>query len=1060
MSEQTSDNGIEPGGGRLAAHERLSTGGLARWMRACATHPWRVILSWLGIIALLIALVATVGGSLKDQFEIPGSDTQKATDLIESEFASEQGGVLNLVFAAPKGERLDTPARKAAVAKAIALVKTKRFKATEDRAGVESVGDPFSDRTFAKNGRIAYAEAQFDRVIYDKDRDAVVAVEDAVRNTVAPAGVTAEFNGDAEFPPIEQGTQEILGLLAALLVLLIVFRTFVASAIPIALAITAVLSAFLLLFILAGLTDINTITPLLVSMIGIGVGIDYSLFIVTRFRQLLHDGLSPQDAAAEAGASAGRAVLFAGLTVAISVTGLAFFGLDFVTKLGIGSALGVLTTVLIANSLLIAVLSKLGHKIDRLKVPFLRPIDDSEAAREQERRAVGPFRDAEREGRLRRPAACGPDPRLDVGARPPRRLRPGDAARSADGPARVRPPRRGFRRRLQRTDPGRRRRERRHRAPRRLYQGVKRLDEVASVRQPQFNKEKTVAIVFVTPKSAPQDEATADLVDHLRSDVVPTATAGGNAVAYVSGVTAAFADIADRIMERLPLFLLYIIGVTFILLAMAFRSIVISLTAAVTTILSAFIGFGVLTLVVQEGHLLSLTGLDRTGPIETFVPPIAFAILFGLSMDYMVFLMSRIREEHVHGLKTRAAVEHGIAAIGRVVVAAAVIMGTVFTAFILTSDRISKEFGLLLAVAILTDALVVRMTLVPAFLTMLGEKAWYIPRWLDRLLPDLTIEPTATVGGARRRRGARAGGRHHRPLSRDPQDAPPVEIRRGVRRARSVALPDRSTPPRRVPRAASAPAVAAVAAVALLTVWWRPAAAAPPAMHPTGHGIPPGMRIPALGPPLPAAARRGLVQRLQQYPTLRLATRSQRAAAERLRRETLANGAPLAGRRCGRSQRVRGASRAPRAGRAPRHVAPRREARVARGRSPPRPAAPRHADLRRRAGEAPRPRRGDDQHAPRRLGPDAGRRDHAVALARRVRDRPQARPRPASRRLVPRGRAAPPGERDDARVVHEGPAKRVCHPRADTGALRRAADRAPVLLRGHDARDVTTASLG
>jgi RND superfamily putative drug exporter len=194
-------------------------------------------------------------------------------------------------------------------------------------------------------------------------------------------------------------------------------------------------------------------------------------------------------------------------------------------------------------------------------------------------------------------------------------------------------------------------------------------------------------------------------------------------------------------MQRLPLFLLYIIGVTFIVLAMAFRSIVISLTAAITTILSAFVGFGVLTLVVQEGHLLGLTGLDRTGPIETFVPPIAFAILFGLSMDYMVFLMSRIREEHVHGLKTKDAIDHGIAAIGRVIVAAALIMGTVFAAFILSADRIPKEFGLLLAVAILTDALLVKMTLIPAFFTILGEKTWYIPGWLDRLLPRITIEP-------------------------------------------------------------------------------------------------------------------------------------------------------------------------------------------------------------------------------------------------------------------------------------------------------------------------------
>ena len=277
-------------------------------------------------------------------------------------------------------------------------------------------------------------------------------------------------------------------------------------------------------------------------------------------------------------------------------------------------------------------------------------------------------------------------------------------------------------------------------APQKIYDGVQGLKGVASVRKPQFNKEKTVAIVFVTPTSSPQDAATDKLVDRIRHDVVPKATEGGDALAYVSGVTAAFKDIADRILQRLPLFLLYIIGVTFLLLAMAFRSIVISLTAAVTTILSAFIGFGVLTLVVQEGHLLGLTGLDRTGPIETFVPPIAFAILFGLSMDYMVFLMSRIREEHVHGLATRPAVEHGIAAIGRVIVAAALIMGTVFAAFILTPDRISKEFGLLLAFAILTDALVVRMTLLPAFLTLMGEKSWYIPRWLDRVLPNLTIE--------------------------------------------------------------------------------------------------------------------------------------------------------------------------------------------------------------------------------------------------------------------------------------------------------------------------------
>jgi len=749
MTEQTSgtdrNHGTAPSAegsaGRRAAHERLATGGLARWTRACATHPWRVIVGWLGIVAVLIVLVGTVGGSLRDEFEIPGSDTQKATDLIEAEFASEQGGVLNLVFAAQEGERLDTAERRAAIEGAIARLETPEFAPTEDEAGVENVGDPFGDETFSDDGRIAYAEAQFDRIIFEEDRESVLAVQEAVREAVEPVGVTAEFNGDAEFPPIEQGTQELLGLLAALIVLLIVFRTFVASAIPIILALSALATAFLLLFILAAVTDINTITPLLVSMIGLGVGIDYSLFIVTRFRQLLHEGLSPADAAAEAGASAGRAVLFAGLTVAISVTGLAFFGLDFVTKLGIGSALGVLTTVLIANSLLLAVLRLLGHRLDRLKVPFLPAIDDSEAIREKTPIARwGRFVTsharivfvigllfvltlASTSALVRLGASDqGTQPEAQTARRAYDLLAEGFGA-GFNGPIPIVVDVNGD---LE--------------APQRLYEGVRGLEGVASAREPQLNDAETVAIVFVTPASAPQDEATDELVDRLRGEVVPAATAGGDSVVYVSGLTAAFKDIGERIMERLPLFLLYVIGVTFIVLAMAFRSIVISLTAAITTILSAFAGFGVLTLVVQEGHLLGLTGLDRTGPIETFVPPIAFAILFGLSMDYMVFLMSRIREEHVHGLNTREAVEHGIAAIGRVVVAAAVIMGTVFAAFILTSDRISKEFGILLAIAILTDALIVRMTLVPAFLTLLGEKAWYIPRWLDRVLPNITIE--------------------------------------------------------------------------------------------------------------------------------------------------------------------------------------------------------------------------------------------------------------------------------------------------------------------------------
>jgi RND superfamily putative drug exporter len=346
--------------------------------------------------------------------------------------------------------------------------------------------------------------------------------------------VIVEFNGDAEFPPIEQGTQELLGLLMALIVLLVVFRTFVAMLIPIALALTALATAFLLLFILAGLTTINTITPLLVSMIGLGVGIDYSLFIVTRFRQFLHEGLSPVDAASEAGASAGRAVLFAGLTVAISVTGLAFFGLDFVTKLGIGSALGVLTTVLIANSLLIAVLRLLGHKVDRLKVPFLPPIDDSDAARDKTLIARwGRFVTAHARGVfvvallvILALAATSGLVRLgasDQGTQPKEQTARQAYDLLAEGFGA------GFNGPLPivvdvNDDP---------QAPQKIYDRVQGLEGVASAREPQFNDEKTVAIIFVTPDSAPQDEATDQLVDRLRDDVVPAATEGGDAVAFL-----------------------------------------------------------------------------------------------------------------------------------------------------------------------------------------------------------------------------------------------------------------------------------------------------------------------------------------------------------------------------------------------------------------------------------------------------------------------------------------------------------------------------------------------
>jgi RND superfamily putative drug exporter len=284
-----------------------------------------------------------------------------------------------------------------------------------------------------------------------------------------------------------------------------------------------------------------------------------------------------------------------------------------------------------------------------------------------------------------------------------------------------------------------------HSVPGKLDAALKRVPGIKDVVKPIYNSKSpqhaSVAIINTYSRYKPQDSQTDHIVSLLRGTVIPGVLAGSPAHAYVSGSNAAFTDIGSRIFSRAPWFLLYIVGVTFLVLAMAFRSIVVAVKAAVTTLTSAVVGFAVLTFVVQLGHGIGVIGLDRTGPIESFVPPIAFAILFGLSMDYEVFLMSRIREEHVHGATTVAAVRDGMAGVGRVIVAAAFIMSAVFFSFLLSPDRVSKEFGLLLGVAILTDALVIRMTLVPALLSVLGERSWTIPGWLDRILPNITIEP-------------------------------------------------------------------------------------------------------------------------------------------------------------------------------------------------------------------------------------------------------------------------------------------------------------------------------
>ena len=719
-----------------AGHHDRHEGALARLGRAVAGHPWRTVAAWIVAAALIAVASVTVGGRLVDDFTIPGSEAQTAVDLLEERFPARAGDSATLVFAV-EGGRLDGGAAREAVSRALA--------AAAGAPEVESVGTPFTAEggNVSDDGRVAYVDVQYADPAFEIPSGAVDELQAAVRAAVDGSGVQVEFTGAAVEEQPETATSELLGVLAAIVILVVVFGSVVAMGLPVLLAIVSLAISTALLLLLTRLTSFNTFTPILMSMIGLGVGIDYALFIVTRFRQALHDGLEPVEAAAAAVATAGRAVIFAGATVAISISALVVIGLDFITKMGFGAAITVFTAVVAANTLLPAVLSLLGHRIDRGKVPFVKQQDDSYAGRQRSlaarwgrlvtRHAVA-FSAATVAGLvlLALPALgwiqLGSS---DAGSNPTSMTtrRAYDLLSDGFGP--------GFNGPLlvsvdQRGASG---------AADRLAAAFRDDPGVASVAAPVLNEAKDTAQVIVYPTTAPTSGSTEALVDRLRDDVVPRTLARTGAHAYVGGQTASFQDIADRVLGRFPLFLLVAIGITFVILSMAFRSIVIAVKASLTTVLSALAAAGILVAVFQLGWAKELVGLDTTGPIESFLPVIVFAILFGLSMDYEVFLVSRIREEYVHGDRPRPAIIDGMGAIGRVVMAAALIMSVVFFSFMLAPDRVTKEFGLALGVAILIDAFVVRLTLVPAVMWLLDRRAWYMPAWLDRILPRVTIEP-------------------------------------------------------------------------------------------------------------------------------------------------------------------------------------------------------------------------------------------------------------------------------------------------------------------------------
>ena len=709
-------------------------GPLGALARGCAHHPVRTIVIWTVALVAIVLSSNAFGGTLVNEFSIPGSETQSALDLLSEKFPERSGDSAQIVFATDEGTLTD--------AQAHADIDAARAAAA-DVPGVTTVGDPYSGTGggISRDGTIGFVDVQFDQPAAELDDQVVLQLEDDVRAATADSDLQVELGGtvmDSVQP--ESHTSEVLGLIAAMIVLLVVLGSMMAMAVPITTALISVGIGMSMLMLAARFTDFNEVTPILAVMIGLGVGIDYSLFIVTRFRQALGEGQDSREAAITATTTAGRAVLFAGLTVAVSISGLAVVGIPFVTNLGVGAAMTVVGAVVTAVTLLPAVLSLLGHRISWGRLPT--------RARRTTRTEHGVFY---RWGGFvaRHPkslalvalaavvllAVPATDQRLgtaDAGTNPKDTTtrKAYDLLAEGFGP--------GFNGPLlvavdQGDDPH---------AVEKLTKAIAADPGVATVVPPLYNQADDTAQIPVVLTSAPQSEQTAETLDRLRAEVVPEALEGSSAHAYVGGATATYEDIASKVTDRMGWFLLYIVGITFLILAMAFRSVVVAAKAAGTTMLSAAAAFGALTAVFEWGWFGNLIGLDVTGPTESFIPMMVLSILFGLSMDYEVFLVSRIREEYVRGGDARAAVRTGVGAIGKVIVAAGIIMGVVFWAFVLSDDRTVKAFGLGLGVAILVDALVVRMVLVPAVMHLLGRHAWYIPRWLDRALPAITIEPT------------------------------------------------------------------------------------------------------------------------------------------------------------------------------------------------------------------------------------------------------------------------------------------------------------------------------
>jgi RND superfamily putative drug exporter len=708
---------------------------LGRW---CFRRRRSVVGVWLLAIVALGVSAQVYGAEFRNDFRVADAESQRALDMLQERFPEFSGDPLALAVRAEA--TVDDPGVRATLDGFFAEV------ASLD--GVEEVVSPFDGLApVSSDRRSAIAQVRLREFGPEVDPELVRGIIDRAEEVSQERGLQVDVGGPtAMFAELEPpGEREAAGVLVALVILVVTFGSLLAAGLPVAVALGGLGVGMGLVFLLTRVLEVFTFAPAMAAMIGLGVGIDYALFIVTRYRQELASGAAPEVATGLAIGTAGKAVVFAGVTVVISLLGMVLMGVSMVVGMAVSAALVVTCTVLTAITLLPALLGFIGPSIDRFSVRSRPPAEGAAGTGRWYRwsRTVQAHPWSAMVGALVVLLALASPvlgmelggPHFGGGPETQSSRRAYDSITAGfgegfNGPLMVvaEAPAGG-------SAPGEV-----------LDQLVSRLagtEGVAIVAPAVSNEAGDTAAIVVVPESAPHATETQALVERIRDDVVPQVVGGSDVRVSVTGVTALFADMASLFDRRLPLFIAVVISLSFVLLMAVFRSLLVPLKAAIMNLLSIGAAYGVVVAVFQWGWGADIIGVDRPAPIMAFIPMMLFAILFGLSMDYEVFLLSRIREEYDRSGDNATAVADGLAATARVITAAAAIMVIIFSSFVLGDDPFVKMFGLGLAVAVFVDATVVRMVLVPATMELLGEANWWLPRWLDRRLPRLDLEGPA-----------------------------------------------------------------------------------------------------------------------------------------------------------------------------------------------------------------------------------------------------------------------------------------------------------------------------